>query len=87
MPGLTNKEAEQVVAGMKFEVLNMESDHPIQEFSALPSSYTKQVMAMPFDKLPLYVNHKDSYVKYVTRLRLKGSFPLSYLEFLRRGGT
>lgn len=65
----------------------MGSEHPIKKFHPLSTILTKQTESIPFDKLPLYVNHEEQYVRYAVKCRLRGSVPLSFNLFLKNGGT
>lgn len=58
-------------------------EHPIKQFHPESLRYTDEVSKIPFDKLPLYINHPDSYVRYAATRRLSRKTVKSYNNFIR----
>ncbi len=62
----------------------MGSKYFIKKFSKNWQVLEIEVKLIPFNQLPLYINHKEPYVKYIAKRRLKGSNPITLLSFLRK---
>lgn len=61
----------------------MSTIHPIDAFHPIPSEYEKQLKEIPFELLPLYVNHRFDYARYFARTTLAGKKPFSYNKFMQ----